>query len=331
MDINEEQSFASDGAGTWAELNRNTALYNATSGKFFLAKKNKNLDSKSKSEQEKVLHVSMADIPAKDDLNLMDVSIFGLSSRPRFTPIEHNLKDAKITVIGSQKYGLATIHDYDLVIFMISHLVRQMNGLKYMLDKGDENPRLPPRIMRVNVSDLFRQLQIPSGGSQQKALKSKLQRLKGTIIEIDKKHDKSTRRFGSFSLIGDFTIISETAKGNISIFEIEIPRWIYDGVVRKTEPTVLTLCDDYMHIKNGYHKWLARMARKSAGKRSWTWSIEQLYQRSGTTQSLNDFQRDIKKSIDTLAKNPIKEYEISYQWILQHGEKDLKITFRYRD
>ncbi|GAW87094.1 hypothetical protein bplSymb_SCF05601P005 [Bathymodiolus platifrons methanotrophic gill symbiont] len=126
-------------------------------------------------------------------------------------------------------------------------------------------------------------------------------------------------------MIGDYAIISKTKTGNISSFELEVPRWIYDGVVRQGDPTVLTLCDEYMLIKNGYHKFLARIARKSAGEDSWDWNIRHLYERSGTPQTLKDFQRDIKKAIDDLKEDPIKEYTIIYKETGKGRKKDLDI------
>lgn len=103
-----------------------------------------------------------------------------------YSTITYDLNDSKITVTGSGEYGLATIFDYDIVIFMVSHLVRQMNKLKNDVERGVKNPKLPPRIMHVNVSDLFKYIEIEDGGYQHKALLSKLQRLKGTLVEIEK-------------------------------------------------------------------------------------------------------------------------------------------------
>lgn len=321
-----EHFYASDGAKTWIELLRKTALFDKKTGKSLLSQTQRNFrKEREDSKQTDIFHTPILDMPCKDDYGLMDINPFGLGKRPRFSTITYDLNDSKITVTGSGEYGLATIFDYDIVIFMVSHLVRQMNKLKNDVERGVKNPKLPPRIMHVNVSDLFKYIEIEDGGYQHKALLSKLQRLKGTLVEIEKNLDKSTRRVGSLSLIGDYAIISKTKTGNISSFELEVPRWIYDGVVRQGDPTVLTLCDEYMLIKNGYHKFLARIARKSAGEDSWDWNIRHLYERSGTPQTLKDFQRDIKKSIDDLKEDPIKEYTIIYKETGKGRKKDLDI------
>jgi hypothetical protein len=83
-------------------------------------------------------------------------------------------------------------------------------------------------------------------------------------------------------------------------------------------------------IKNGYHKFLARIARKSAGEDTWNWNIMHLYERSGTQQSVREFKRDIKKAINDLKKDPIKEYEITYTEKGKGRNKDLNIHIKNR-
>ena len=327
----QEHLYPSDGAETWIQLLKNTALFDKKAGKPLISQRNRNFrKDHSSSNQTDLFHTSMMDIPHKDEYGLMDINPFGLGKKPRFSPIIYDLPDAKITVTGSGEYGIATIYDYDIVIYMISHLTRQMNDIKHKIMEGEQNPRLPQRLMHVNVSDLFRQLKIIGGGKQLALLKSKLQRLKGTVIEIDKKIDKTLRRNGTLSLIGDYQIDSETKSGNISEFILEVPRWIYDGVVRTADPTVLTLCDDYILLKSGYHKFLARIARKSAGENSWNWSIEQLYERSGSNRPMKRFKSDIKEAIDKLKTDPLPDYDIHYQETGTGRRKDLSIHIQSR-
>jgi plasmid replication initiation protein len=304
--------YPSDGVETWDELLQASTGFLSTERKTLLAQKDRNFRlSADNQDQLDFFHSPMLDIPHKDDYGLMDINPFGLGKKPRFSPIVYDLSDATITVIGSTEYGIATIYDYDIVIYMISHLARQMNDVKYKVEKGEINPRLPGRRMHVLTSDLFKQLKVTDGGKQLETLLAKLKRLKGTNIEITaKKNDH--RRDGSFSLIGDYIIDSETKTGKLSEFYIDIPSWVYDGVVRVTNPTILTLCDDYMSLKSGYHKFLARIAKKSAGQNCWDWTIEELHQRSGSNQPLKNFKLDMKKAINKLQQDPLPEYHINY-------------------
>ena len=64
----------------------------------------------------------LTDISTKDEISLMDIAVFGLGRKPRFEPIEYNLKDAHIMVQGGTNCGMATIFDYDIFLYMISYL-----------------------------------------------------------------------------------------------------------------------------------------------------------------------------------------------------------------
>jgi len=316
-DVNEDKiRYASDGALTWHELLTNTALLAAgkEGNKLNSNKKYSNFRKHDEDTQYQFdfFKASVVDVSYKDDTSLMDISPFGIGKKPRIEPIEYDLRDARIKVTANAEYGMATIYDYDIVIYIASNLNAQMNELKRKVAAGEKNPQLPPRRMRVYSSEMFDHLKIDHGGKQHSNLKHKLRRLKGTYIEVDKKIDGGYRREGSFSLIGDWEILSESKTGKITELVIGIPDWIYDGIVREADPTVLTLCDDYMLLKSGMHKWLARLAKKSAGINSWEWSLDQLYERSGSSQPLKYFRKDLIEALEKLRSDPIPEY--SFLW-----------------
>ncbi len=310
--------YASDGAFTWQELLRNTALLAAgEDGQNKLKNIYRNFRQYDEDDRQGQLNFmassSMVEVSLKDDTSLMDICPFGLSKTPRFKPIHYKLRDSYVNVTGNAEHGMATVFDYDIVIYVATSLNAQMNDLKKRVRSGEKNPILPPRKMRCYTTDVFEFLKIKRGGKQYSNFKDKLRRLKGTQIEIEKIIEGGYRREGSFSLIGDWEIISETKSGKISEISIGIPDWIYDGIVRQSDPTVLTLCDDYMLLKSGYHKFLARIAKKSAGENSWNWTLEQLYERSGSTQPIKDFRCDLLNALKSLKKDPIPEYIFTWR------------------
>ena len=61
----------------------------------------------------------------------MDINPFGWGKEARLESIVCALLGAKITVIYSTEWGIATIYDYAIVIYMISHLTKKMNDIKY--------------------------------------------------------------------------------------------------------------------------------------------------------------------------------------------------------
>ena len=314
METQEEQVYLSEGCEKWSELEaahiKDPELAKA------IRKMSRNYRKAPISEKQLDFFTpTLADVSGKDDVSLMDIAVFGLGKKPRFEPIVHELKDATITIQGGTSCGMATIFDYDIFLFVVSYLVREMDAIKTKVSTG-EDAYLPPRKIRPPVSELLKFCRRDSEGrygvKQYQLLENALERLKSTTITIKKK-DGSKRRAGFFSLVGDVKVVSETSTGKISVIEIGIPDWVYDGIVRVENPAVLTLNPDYFLLNAGYHRFLHRIARKCAGKGQWFMTPEELRQRSGTTQQIRFFKRDIKRAITDLETNPLPDYSVQYE------------------
>lgn len=253
----------------------------------------------------------LTDVATKDDISLMDIAVFGLGRKPRYEPIEYNLNDAHIMVQGGTNCGMATIFDYDIFLYMVSYLTHEMNQIREEVKKGNDS-YLPPRKIQPSVAELLKYCRRDHGGENYKLLEKSLERLSTTKISIKKKGAK-TRRAGMFSLIGDYAITTETRTGKISELTIAIPEWVYDGVVRVDNPAVLTIPKDYFLLDQGNHRFLHRLARKSAGKGEAVYSLEKLYERSGTKRAFRSWKSTIKKSIADLKENPLPDYSIIWE------------------
>jgi plasmid replication initiation protein len=320
MGEEEKDKYLSDGVATWSDLE---AAYNQDTE---LAKRLKRMSKHYRKppkddRQLDIFSPVLSDISTKDDISLMDVAVFGLGRKPRFEPIEYDLKDAHIVVQGGTKCGMATIFDYDIFLYMVSYLTHEMNRVREEVRQGHE-AYLPPRIIKPPVCDLLKYCRRDDGGENYKLLEAALERLSTTKISIKKK-DSKRRRAGMFSLIGDYKIITETRTGNISELLIAIPDWVYDGIVRPDNPTVLTLHGDYFLLSQGYHRFLHRLARKAAGKGEALYSIEKLYERSGSNRTFRSWKSDIKKAIAALKENPLPEYNVTWE------EKSKAVNIRF--
>lgn len=66
------------------------------------------------------------DVAVKDAFSVMDVAVFRLSkSQTRKGETIRHVRDDHVLEIASDAGGMATIYDYDIVLFMISHLADQ--------------------------------------------------------------------------------------------------------------------------------------------------------------------------------------------------------------
>jgi len=75
---------------------------------------------------------------------------------------------------------------------------------------------------------------------------------------------------------------------------IDLPRWFYEGVV---EGTVLAIPPAYFEITSGTAQWLYRVMRRHAGRQTggWAFSFKTLHAKSGSSQRLSDFARDLRR------------------------------------
>ena len=258
---------------------------------------------------------SVHDAPIKDDFNLMDIAPFALSKTAGEGVIRYELKDSIITVEGGAQVGLATAYDYDIVINMISHLAEATRQYRIDEEKG-RKPTLPPRIYRPAAAEILKFCRRELGGKQYEDLERALDRLQATRIKItnlnascDKARSKR-RETESFPLIGRYKVVSRTSQDRIDQIEIEIPNWVYDGVVKPNgRPSILTLNPDYFLITRPIAKFLYRLARKAAGQTEARYGLTELHKRSGSKLPRHKFRQAIEEIVQSAV--PLPDYDLS--------------------
>ncbi len=267
--------------------------------------------------------VPIPDMSIKEDLSLIDHALFVLSKRKTGddTPLVYEFDGGSITVVGTSLHGIATIFDYDIVLYMCSHLAREMEKVKKIANdksKGINNPKLPPRYIDIDTDDFLRFAQKTPGGARYEAMRDSLSRLKTTTVCI-KQESGGYRRSGMFSYVGEYTIVEESntkvrksGKGRgVVKARVVIPNWIYDGIVRCEKPSVLTLHREYFSISSSVMRVLYRYAKRYGGLTGpIDVPVDEFHRISGSGNSLKEFTKQLKK---ILAKQPdLEEYAFSY-------------------
>jgi plasmid replication initiation protein len=264
---------------------------------------------------------SVHDAPIKDDFNLMDIAPFALSKTAGEGVIRYELKDSIITVEGGADVGLATAYDYDIVINMISHLAEATRRYRIEESKG-LRPSLPARVYRPAAAEILKFCRRELGGKQYEDLERALDRLQATRIKITNltpSRDKSGKRreTESFPLIGRYKVVSRTAQDRIDQVEIDIPDWVYEGVVKpEGKPSILTLNPDYFLITRPIAKFLYRLARKAAGQTEARYGLTELHKRSGSKLPRHKFRQAIEEIVESAS--PLPDYDLS----LIKGDKE---------
>lgn len=278
--------------------------------------------------QYNMVMLPISEVKIKEDMHLMGIAPFTLQPRgeTRTRLTYKNIDGMDIDIKAHPDYGLPTPTDHDIVLFMESWLAAQANHYRKALayyaaqkaaGRQAEKPTPPPRVWRPTVVEIMEftrdhdaKLGKRYGGKQVSVLEQRLDRLKNTNAKIRQTGTRK-RRIGTFSYIGDWSVISETETGNIEQVEIEIPDWIYQGIVEAEKPTILTFDDDYELIKQPIMKVLYRVLRAKATGKEEAIPLEELHRRSGSRQPLKEFNRTLIERVGETERQGFFDWGLS--------------------
>lgn len=267
------------------------------------------------------------DAPIKDDVHLMDVAPFALGKTARSGIIRYELKDSLITIEGGYETGLATVFDYDIFLHMVSYLAEEVRRYRLETEKG-LRPTLPAKVYRPSVAQLLKFCRRDDGGRQYEEVEAALRRLGMTTITVTNTAGGKRREVDTRPLIGEYRVVSKTAKGKVEEVEITIPDWVYLSVVTADKALpLLTVSPDYFLITSGLGRFVYRLARKAAGKTHATYSVVELKKRSGSHRDLRKFVYDLKDLVARTHAFPMPDYDL--ELVDQRGGPAL--TMRYRE
>lgn len=240
--------------------------------------------------------------PIRDVMDLMGVPFLALSKRRR-NPIIYESADGtqKVKITRHTGHFLASIYDWDIVLFVAGKIQEIVNN----------NSDIPPRTMVFPRHEILKVLHKHNVNTQQKELEQSLSRLQLTGIDTTI-HNKDGRYRAGFGFIDNWRY---TEREDIKEIKITLSDWLYDmscakGALLKVDP-------DYFDLTSGLKRFLYRTARKHAGNNEdgWEFSIENLYEKSGSESSLKLFKSKIKKAV---LENDIPEY--SMKWVEKNGK-----------
>ncbi len=257
-----------------------------------------------------------SDISLRDYQETMQRPFFSLSKRKRLKPIEYVSPDRTVTVhvAPNPTYGMATIWDADIMIYLASHL----NELR---ERGTND--ISP-VVRLQPGDLLKRICWGTSGRAYERLVSALDRLQATTIKTNIRA-KSRSRETTFSWIDSYThLVDEKTQRSLGM-EITLSKWFFDGVMDRRN--ILSISPLYFEITSGLGKWLYRAARKHAGgngAEGFTIGFQTLHQKSGSESSYPVF----KKMLLELAKaNALPDIALEVIWE-GPGEPKLKMVMR---
>jgi plasmid replication initiation protein len=173
---------------------------------------------------------------------------------------------------------------------------------------------IPPRSMVVPRHELLKAIHRRNGKKTDADLEKTLSRLQLTGIETTIRNEDYKYKAG-FGFLDSWRY---TERKEIKEIEITLSQWLYDGICAKG--SLLRVDPTYFELTSGLKRFLYRTARKHAGKREngWTFTVEGLYEKSGSERELKKFKSDLKIAV---LENDIPEY--SMEWIEKEGKSSV--------
>jgi len=228
---------------------------------------------------------------------------FALSNKPRFEPIVYSSENVEIMIVGSKPFGIATVFDADILMWLISQVVEAK-------DKGE----VPSPQVDFKPYDCLRGIRRDTGGRQYKLLMNALRRLHSTTVvtSIRKRDQTSLSKADTHILEAGFHWVEaygvhrkeHNGKETIDGITAVLPNWIYRAVTN--QKNVLTFDEDYLLLKSGLDRAFYMIARKHVGRQKYySLTMEQLHEKTGSEMIFSHFCREARKRLQL---NGLPEY-----------------------
>lgn len=239
---------------------------------------------------------------ARDLAEMMEVPFLALSKN-RKTPIVYEKKDGnnmiRVKVSRHTGHFLASIYDWDIVLYVAGKMQEILNNMS----------DIPPRTMVIPRHELLKALRKHDGKKEELDLRAALSRLQRTGIDTTIRNEDG-RYDAGFGFLDSW---GYTERKDIKEIRITLSDWLYDGICAKG--SLLMVDPDYFSITSALKRFLYRTSRKHVGghNKTWEFSLETLYEKSGSERELKKFKSDLKAAV---LQNDIPGYHL--EWIEKH-------------
>ena len=261
----------------------------------------------------------IADMPLRDQREMMERPFFSLAKSKRVKPIDYTSPDGKawVHVSANPDYGMATIWDADILIYCASVLA----------DMARRGVNDVPRKLHLMPYDLLRAIHRPTTGRAYELLGQSLDRLVSTTIKTNIRAEN--RREATFSWLDGWTQLVDERTERSRGMTIELSNWFYEGVLM--QGGVLSIDRAYFDLTGGRERWLYKVARKhagGAGEGGFAISMPTLFEKSGAEGAYRRFKFEIAKIAE---RDPLPGYTLLLEQAEGKREPSLRMRRRTAD
>ena len=234
----------------------------------------------------------------RGDRASMEHPIFSLSTKPDMRELhyEHNGNSVTIKPSGD---GLATIHDKDVLLYVVSYL--------YAARK--EGREVQQRV-RLTAIDLLVSTNRRTGGIEYARLEEALNRLSGTRILTNIK-TADTLITKNFGLIDEWKAVRRNGfDGRLIALEIKLSDWFFNSLLANE---LLSISRDYFRLRKPLERRLYELGRKHCGEEDYfAIGLDKLRKKTGSKSGDRKFKQLIKRIVDTdRRENHFPDYSLN--------------------
>lgn len=264
------------------------------------------------SEQFDMFLPYLADLPMRDQREMMERPFFSLAKTKRTKEIDYRSPDGKlwVNVSANPNYGMATIWDADILIYCASVLAdmarRGLNDI--------------PRTLHIMPYDLLRAIGRPTTGRAYELLAQALDRLVSTTVKTNIRAEN--RREATFSWLDGWNQLVDEKTERSRGMTLELSNWFWEGVLMKGG--VLSIDRAYFDISGGRERWLYKVVRKHAGGAGdvgFAIPMPTLFEKSGAEGTYRRFKFEILKIAE---RNELPGYDLGIEQTAR-GEPALRM------
>ncbi len=243
-------------------------------------------------------------LPVKNDRHTMEHPFFSLSTKKDIRSVEYEKDGVKIVLSPSARYGLPTMMDKDILLYVGSLIVAKVNKVEreinlqaekareaewQRLKRENEKPAIDieeylgnyeeicrreqwllrpiPKTIRFSAHDLMVTTNRETNGKAYKLLKNAFERLTGCLITTDIKTNEIKQAKG-FHILESYEVIENSRdKKRMVRLEVTISDWFYNALIGKE---VLTINREYFRLRKPLERRLYELVRKHCGRQP-TW------------------------------------------------------------
>jgi plasmid replication initiation protein len=273
----------------------------------------------SREEQLDLFFAIVGDVPLRDDREMMSAPMVSISKRSQEYIDWTGPSGQKVLISSTIDDGIATIWDFDIIIWAISQL-----------NAAVERGVAPSPVISFKPHDLMRSIKWSDshgkvGGRDYERFKSAINRLRSTRIRTTIRR-RGKDRFEDFNLISEFTLNEQD--GRPLGATMTVPSWIHRAVTENRRE-VLSITPLYFEMTSGLDRFLYRLARRHAGNGNnsndgWLFGFKDLHLRSGSSMRYADFAKALRAA---MRKDSLPTYTL-YEERGVNGDAMLRLTYR---